>query len=52
MSFKRKYAPQWADVASLIDQMEQLLTRHKVPLAVVDGGQLAMLGEAPERAVV
>ena len=41
MSFKRKYAPQWADVASLIDQMEQLLTRHKVPLAVVDGGQLA-----------
>ena len=40
-SFERKYAIKWADVESLIGELERLLRRHRVDLAVIDGARLA-----------
>ena len=46
LSFRRKFAAKWADLEELIDQLERLLLRHRVPLAIVDEGRLASVAHA------
>ncbi len=46
LSVRRKFAAKWADLEELIDQLERLLLRHRVPLAIVDGGRLASVAIA------
>jgi len=41
LSFQRRHAAQWPAVSGAISQLETLLVRHAVPLAVVEGEQLA-----------
>ena len=45
-SFERKYAIKWADVELLIGELERLLRRHRVDLAVIDGARLAEVATA------
>lgn len=45
-SFQRKYTLHWPAIQAAIRDIEQLLGRHAVPLAIVDGARLAQVATA------
>ena len=52
LGFQRHFASRWSELECAIGQLEALLTRFSVPLAVVDGAKLALVAIAAADAKV